>query len=488
MLRPLYDERRTAKRLPASRRRGRIGASRSTRAALVPSTSVRYELLDTTRRTLDRLAVEAQRASRTPALAAGVAHRGDLLWSAGVGTADLGDPAVPLGVDTQFLIASNTKTFTAVMVLQLRDEGRLDLDDRIDDLLPGSSQPGVTVRQLLAHASGMQREPVAPEFWDTLEVPPADRFVADWNGTERVLPPHSAWHYSNLGYLALGEIVAHLDGRPWAESLQARLLDPIGLRDTTTALRAPRAGLYYVPPFTDVPVEEPVLFTGILAAAGGLASTVADLVRWHAFLLDPDESVLRRDTVTEMLEPHAVRDERFSGAQGLGFAIMRQDGRTWFGHTGGAPGGITGAFSDRESGVTAVVLMNNSVAKDPAGTAVRLGAEVADHDAAPLEPWAPGRVAPAELLPLVGLWFSEGSPFVFRIREGRLEAVVGGADPATPPSVFEAEGPDAYRTVSGRERGERLTVRRRDDGSVRSLNWATYRFTREPLGFAEPTR
>ena len=121
---------------------------------------MRYELLDTTRRTLDRMAVEAQRASRTPALAAGVAHRGDLLWSAGVGTADLADPSVPLGVDTQFLIASNTKTFTAVMVLQLRDEGRLRLDDQVDDLLPGSAHPGVTVRQLLAHASGMQREPV----------------------------------------------------------------------------------------------------------------------------------------------------------------------------------------------------------------------------------------------------------------------------------------------------------------------------------------
>ncbi|HEY0373577.1 MAG TPA: serine hydrolase domain-containing protein [Amnibacterium sp.] len=445
-----------------------------------------YELMETTRRTLDRQAVEAQRASRTPALAAGVAHRGDLLWSAGVGAADLADPSVPLGVDTQFLIASNTKTFTAVMVLQLRDEGRLRLDDPVDDLLPGSAHPGVTVRQLLAHASGMQREPVSAEFWDSLDVPPAERFVEDWNAKEQVLAPHTAWHYSNLGYLVLGEIVAHLDGRSWAESLRARLLDPIGLRDTTTEPRPPRAGLYSVPPFTDVPVEEPIMFTGILAAAGGLASTVADLVRWHAFLLDPDEAVLRKDTITEMLEPHAVRDSRFSGAQGLGFAIVRRGDRTWFGHTGGAPGGITGAYSDRESGLTGVVLMNNSVAKDPEGTAIALAEHVADHDPVALEPWAPGTAAPPELVPLTGVWFSEGSAFVFRIREGRLEAVVGGADPAIPPSVFEPEGTDVFRTVSGRERGERLTVDRRDDGSIRMLNWATYRFTRAPLGFGEP--
>jgi CubicO group peptidase (beta-lactamase class C family) len=449
---------------------------------------MRYELMDATRRTLDRSAVEAQRASRTPALAAGVAHRGDLLWSAGVGTADLSDPAVPLGVDTQFLIASNTKTFTATMVLQLRDEGRLGLDDPVDDHLPGSDHPGVTIRQLLTHSSGMQREPVTPEFWDTLEVPPTERFVEDWNATERVTAPHIAWHYSNLGYLVLGQIVAHADGRSWAESLRARLLDPIGLRDTTLELRPPAAGLYSLSPFMDVPIVEPLLFTGILAAAGGLASTVADLVRWHAFLLDPDESVLRRDTVTEMLEPHALQDEGFGSAQGLCFQLVRKDGRTWFGHTGGAPGGITGAFSDRESGLTAVALMNSSASKDPAGTAIGFGSEVATHDAPPLEPWTPGPVPPAELLPLVGLWFSEGTPFVFRIRSGRLEAVVGGGDPATPPSVFEPEGADAFRTVSGRERGERLLVQRRNDGSIRLLSWATYRFTRDPIGFGEPAR
>jgi CubicO group peptidase (beta-lactamase class C family) len=446
---------------------------------------VRYELMETTRRTLDRTAFEAQRASRTPALAAGVAHRGDLLWSAGVGTADLADPSVPLGVDTQFLIASNTKTFTATMVMQLRDEGGLRLDDLVDDHLPGSAHPGVTVRQLLAHASGMQREPVPAAFWDSLEVPPTERFIADWNATERVVEPHTGWHYSNLGYVVLGEIVAHADGRSWAESLRARLLDPLGLQDTTLQLRAPHAGLYYVPPFSDAPIDEPVLFTGILAAAGGLASTVADLVRWHAFLLDPDESVLQRDTVTEMLEPHAIRDEGFSGAQGLGFAIVRREGRTWFGHTGGAPGGITGAYSDRESGLTAVVLMNNSVAKTPEGTAIRLGEAVASQDGPPLEPWVPGPAPTPELVPLTGVWFSEGSAFVFRVRAGRLEAVVGGADPSVPPSVFEPDGTDAFRTVSGRERGERLVVRRREDGSIRLLSWATYRFTREPLGFGQ---
>src|SRR3978361_688338 len=102
-----------------------------------------------------------------------------------------------------------------------------------------------------------------------------DRYSSYWSASERVLEPHTAWHYSNLGYIVLGQIVAHADGRSWAESLRARLLDPRGLKDNHLQLRPPRAGLYYVPPFSDAPIDEPVLFTGILAAAGGLASTIA---------------------------------------------------------------------------------------------------------------------------------------------------------------------------------------------------------------------
>src|SRR5205085_3506499 len=108
--------------------------------------------------------------------------------------------------------------------------------------------------------------------------------------------------------------------------------------------------------------------------------------------------------------------------------------------TGGTPGGITGAFSERESGTTGIVLMNNTGAKDPAGTAIRLGHHVVANDPAALEPWTAGTAAPAELLPLVGVWFSEGAPFVFRIRAGRLEAVAGGLDSTAAPSVFRPDG------------------------------------------------
>lgn len=443
-------------------------------------------LTDQTTRALQRIAVQAQRSNRCPALVAGVARDGDLLWSTGIGQADLADPSVPLGPDTQFLVASNTKTFTAVMTMQLRDEGRLSLDDTVDQLLPDTTHPGVTVRQLLAHSTGMQREPVG-DVWDTMQFPDRAGLITGWNNAERIMRPHDHWHYSNLGYAMLGEIIARLDGDSWESSLRTRLLDPLELRRTTLRLAAPHTAQYYVPPFSDVPITEPLIIKGAVASAGSIASTLADMVRWHAFLLAPDSAVLSPDTVEEMRQPQITADPTWTVAWGLGLELIRRGDHVWFGHTGGLPGAITGFFSEPTSSTTGAVLMNNTAAMDPAGIALHLGDHVLQHDPALPEPWSPSTDEPEELIPLTGQWFSEGVEFTFSIADGKLNARLTQAPASTPPSVFTAEGTDVYRTVSGRERGERLVIHRRPDGSIRQFNWATYRFTREPLGFGQST-
>jgi hypothetical protein len=108
-----------------------------------------------------------------------------------------------------------------------------------------------------------------------------------------------------------------------------------------------------------------------------------------------------------------------------------------------------------------------------------------DHDPVEPEPWRPGSVVPEELADLVGVWYSEGSPFTFSVREGRLEARAHGLPDHKPSSRFEQVGPDLFRTVAGRERGELLRVSRDDEGRVSKMNWATYLVTREPLAFGE---
>lgn len=443
-----------------------------------------------TDRELRRIAVDRQREGRVPGVLAAVAREGKLLWSHGIGSADLSSPGAAPTADTQFPVASNTKTFTAAMTMQLRDEGRLSLDDTVDQHITESTHARVTLRQILAHTTGMQREPVG-DVWDTLEFPDREGLVAGWNDASRILRPHTHWHYSNLGYAILGEIIARIDGREWTDSLQARLLDPLELRRTTLDLESPHAGQYFVPPFTDVPVVEPVLEKKAVAAAGSLCSTATDMATWHGFLANPDSAILSPDTVEEMRQPQVIADTTgWTQGWGLGFQLMRRDGKTWFGHTGGLPGSITGIFTEPSTATTGLALMNNSNSPEPAGFAIDLGSYVDAHEPVAPQPWTPGTDQPEALVPLVGRWYSEGTGFTFSIKEGHLEARIDGLAASRPPSVFEPVETDVYRTASGRERGELLRVSRHSDGSVRQLNWATYRFTREPLSFSDrvPTR
>ena len=152
-------------------------------------------LLDTTQRSLRRLALDRQREGRVPGLFAGVQRDGQLVWGEGIGTTDVSDRRTP-GPDDQFLVASNTKTFTAVMVMQLRDAGRLSLDDPIAAHVPEVTHP-VTVRQGLSHLSGLQREPVG-DIWETLARPDTAELLSGFTEAEQVGRPHDRWHYSNV--------------------------------------------------------------------------------------------------------------------------------------------------------------------------------------------------------------------------------------------------------------------------------------------------
>jgi hypothetical protein len=149
------------------------------------------------------------------------------------------------------------------------------------------------------------------------------------------------------------------------------------------------------------------------------------------------------------------------------------------------PGHSTALLTHRESGTGGIALMNNTSSPDPTALAIRLADRVVDDVPADDEPWRPGSSVPEDLAEIIGRWYSEGHGFTFSVRAGRLEARQDGAPPGRAPSVFVAEGPDRYRTETGRERGELLRVTRDDGGRVERLHWATYLFTREPLGFGE---
>lgn len=446
-------------------------------------------LSEPARRALTRLAARSQAQARVPALSVAL-HRADrTLWTYQVGQTGTG---APLDADTRFRMGSVTKTFTAVLVLQCRDEGLLDLDDPLGAHLPVPAHGGTTVRRLLSHTSGLQREPHG-DVWDTLRMPEVTPLLADLADAERVLPPGRRYHYSNLGPALLGHLVGRLRGATWHEVLADRVLTPLGLAGTGVLPTGPAATGYLVDAYSDHARPEPDADFRALGPACQLWSTAGDLARWAAFLadpatVDPDGAVLAAATVDEMRWPVTVTDDGdWNLALGLGLMLVPRPHRArQVGHYGAMPGFLAGAFGqyggpDTPPALGAAVLGSSGTASAALDLVHDLLTQVVAEDPADIAPWRPGPPVPPAYRSVLGRWWSEGFGHDFCWRDGRLEARAAGAPADRPPSVFTPTDtdPDVLRTVSGREVGELLRLTRDAAGAVVRMHWATYRFTRD---------
>lgn len=416
---------------------------------------------------LARLVRVAQAEHRLPSVAASVAVRGETVLETAFGFADDAREAT---AGTQYRIGSITKTFTAAAVMVLVDERTVALDDPLGKHVAEVGDRPLTIRRLLSHSSGLQREPPG-DSWESLAFPTTAELLARLDQAEQVLEPGAWWHYSNLAYVLLGEVVARAGGARYEQFVDERLVRPAGLARTGWQPEEPVARGYYVDPYSGVLRPEPDIAE--TSAAGGLWSTVADLCRWGAWLRDREPM----HAVQVMADP-----DRWLLAHGLGLMLHRRGDRILYGHDGAMPGFLASLVCSREEDVQAAVLTN---ATTPAIAVTELALTLAEramdlHPRDP-EPWRGHEAPPPEIEQLLGVWWSEGSQFVFSWRDGRLEARLTGS--RQKPSVFAAEAPGRFRVVSGRERGELLEVVRDDSGAVVRLYWATYPFTREPQTF-----
>lgn len=223
-------------------------------------------LLPETARQVDALVARAQAEGRAPSVALGVVRDGSLAH-----LAVAGDHPTP-DADLQYRIGSISKTMTAALVMQQRDAGRLALDDPLDKHLPGTPVGALTLRQLLGHASGLQREPDG-QWWERNAGADLPALLAGLTPEKIVHPPHRVYHYSNLAYGLLGGVLERVTGTPWAELLRERILEPLDMRRTTYHPAEPYARGYVVHPWHDTLREEPRTDTGAMAPAGQLWST-----------------------------------------------------------------------------------------------------------------------------------------------------------------------------------------------------------------------
>jgi CubicO group peptidase (beta-lactamase class C family) len=419
-------------------------------------------VLPSTARALLARTARIQRDGRAPSLVAGVVRDGSLAWSAGRG--QVAEPHT----DVQYRIGSISKTITALAVMRLRDEGRLRLDDPLDQHVPGTPLGDRTVGQLLSHLAGATAESPG-DWWE--RVPGGSLADLKLAGPDVVLGAARRFHYSNLGFGLLGELVADHRGRPWEDVVRDEVLGPLGMTRTTPRPTGAAAQGSAVHPWADVVLPEPEHHAGVMAAAGQLWATLADVGRLAAFLLGDTGDVLSPATLEEMTVPAGV-DSAAPGwsAYGLGLQVVRADGQTLIGHGGSMPGFLAGVFVDRVERTGAVMLANTTSGLDQ--LVPGLLADLRAAEPRVVDAWVPA--PPPVPLEFLGVWFWGPAPYVLRAQAGGLLHLGPLPGRAGRASRFAPRDDGTWVGLDGYYAGETLRI------APDHLDLATFVFTRSP--------
>jgi D-alanyl-D-alanine carboxypeptidase len=332
-----------------------------------------------------------------PGVAVAVVHDQELVWARGFGYADV-ERHVPVKTDTIFRMASNTKMFTAIALLQLRDQGKLHLDDPVSKHLPwfriqpsGDDDPLVTIEQLLTHGSGLPREAAEP-YWATFEFPTKEEVQQTIVSQRAAYPAEVRVKYSNLGFSLAGYIVEAVSGEPYTEYVTRHILKPLGMDSSSIEIppdQMDRLARGYGRRMPDSS-RRLMPFSNLkgIGPAGGLSSTVEDMARFVELQFRTGRAtgaqILRGSTLREMQRIRFLENDWTRG-NGLGFAVWRDRGKTFFGHGGSLAGYKTQTTIQSDDKVGVIVLTNgdDAVPQRIADRAMQWIGEVVAKVAAP---------------------------------------------------------------------------------------------------------
>lgn len=313
--------------------------------------------------------IEGQIAYRgLPGIAVGVVSNQELVWAKGFGFADVKAKA-PMTTATKFRMASHSKLFTAIAIMQLREEGKLRLDDPVEKYLPwfkarpaGDDDGLITVEQLLSHSSGMQRE--AGDHWTSYEFPTSDELRRLYADRQAAFAPSVRWKYSNLAYAVAGLLIEQVSGERWADYVERHIFKPLGMNASSVDQNVPGLTVPYGRRMPDGTREVlPFVDARGMAAATGITSNVEDMAKFVSanFRRGPrgGAQIVSAGSWREM---HRVRsvEETWNSGSGLGFDVSRINNRTYVGHGGGYPGNTTMTLIQLDDKVGVIVLTNTN--------------------------------------------------------------------------------------------------------------------------------
>jgi CubicO group peptidase (beta-lactamase class C family) len=447
-------------RRSAVNRRSLIGAGGGIlAAALLPASRRSAEAISISPAALadatDRFVRTALQTYDVPGAAVAVVLNDEVVLARGYGLRRLGAPG-QVDEHTIFQLGSNTKLFTAATLGTLVDEGAIGWDDAVIDHLPAFALHDpyptryATVRDLLAHRTGLPAfagDLLGDLGFDRAEVLRRIRFIELASSFREVA------HYSNIGYFAAGELAASVSGRSWEVAVQERVLDPLGLARTSPTDEVDQDGANVASNHALIDgALQPIPWyeQNVLAAAGTLTSTAADMAQWIRALLAggtlDGRRVLAAETVEELFAPSMIApdsfsemppiDERSGFAYGLGCGVFRDHGEIVIEKGGGLSGvrSVLNLVPERRLGI--VVLSNRDLLPLPEAVRAFVLSQVLGYDDAAnqqeirkrtamledlLKPVAPPADAAPPALPLAGYAGTYESPLY-----GRFDVVTDG--------------------------------------------------------------
>ena len=446
--------------------------------AQIPEVAAAIEVLDAW--------IAATAAAREePGLAIGIVHDRDLIWSKGYGYADR-EKRLPVTPSTLFRIGSISKLFTATAILQLRDAGKLRLDDPVSSHLSwfqvksaAPDAPAITIRHLLTHTSGLARELPLP-YWNDLRFPTREEMIRLAPMLQAIRPPETKFKYSNLALAIAGEVVAAVSGEPYERYVADHILQPLGMRSTrvTPDRRTPGLATGYRKRVPGQPREvEDFIDAGGLTPAANIASCVEDLAKLASLEFRDGPAggaqILRGSTLREMQRVEWLQPDWQAG-QGLGFWIRRVGQQVRVGHDGAVPG-YKSQIEMVPAEKLAVIVLINGYDADPL---FYVNQALAIVGPAMASATAPPKAAPAadpSWSSYVGTYTWKHVDAKILVLDGELTMIVPDA-----PNPWESRvrltpvGPHTFKMNGGSMDGELLRFEVDASGRARKLTAGSY--------------
>lgn len=290
-------------------------------------------------------------------LSLAVIKNGQPVVNKGYGLANV-ELNVPVTSETVIRLGSMSKQFFATAIMKLMQDGKLNIEDPVHKYFPDAPETWrpITIKNLLNHTSGLQRE--GPAYNNFIIQPDIDVIRSAYKLPLR-FKTGEKYEYCNLGYFMLADIIRQVSGMPWSDYIHDQLFVPAGMKDsyvTDFSLIIPNRAVGYMHKHDTLVNATPMY---AIRPSGGFLSTSSDMIKWEK-VISEEQIILKKENWEKLWQPYVRTSDKADGKDyyGFGWRINEYKGRKWVGHNGANTGFISGFVRYVNDGLSIIILTN----------------------------------------------------------------------------------------------------------------------------------